>query len=275
MAPGGLTMRKLTFLSLAIVTLGIAGCGGAKVLKKPEPFETKQPLAMVSDERLVSSFDWVVVRAGPGTWAKNADWDEYLLRFKNLSGSPIQITNVRVYDSLGTRIETQTDRKSLVKSSKQTKRRYRESKIKVKAGMGTATMLAAGTAVGVVGFGMAGASAAGGMGAASSAGAGAGAVLLAAPIIAFVGIKRGVNNSKVNKEIIRRQTMLPMDIPPSKELSANLFFPLSPSPTHVEIIYTNAENEYRLLIDTQEALNGLHLVQEKDTVQTPGKTEQQ
>jgi hypothetical protein len=38
---------------------------------------------------------------------------------------------------------------------------------------------------------------------------------------------------------------------------------LSPSPTHVEIIYTNAEDEYRLLIDTQEALGGLHLVPNK------------
>jgi hypothetical protein len=259
-------MRKLTFLSLAIVALGIAGCGGAKVLKKPEPFETKQPLAIASDEHLVSSLDWVVVRAGPGTWAKNADWDEYLLRFKNLSGSPIQITKIRVYDSLGTRIETQTDRKSLVKGSKETKRRYRESKIKVKAGMGTATMLAAGTAVGVIGYGMAATSTIGGMGAAGGAGAGAGAAgafLLAAPIIAFVGIKRGVNNSKVNKEIIRRETMLPLKIPASQELSANLFFPLSPSPTHVEIIYTNAEDEYRLLIDTQEALGGLHLVPNK------------
>ncbi len=259
-------MKKNSLLMTCALVIVLTGCGGAKVLKKPEPLKTTQPLAVASDPRLATTLDWVIVRAGPGTWAKNADWDEYLLRFKNLSGSPIQITNVRVYDSLGTAIATHTDRKALVKGSKQTKRRYRDSDIKVKAGMGTATMLAAGTAVGVVGYGLAGASAVGSFGAPAAAGSGAGvagAVLLAAPIIAFIGIKRGVNNSKVNKEIIRRQTVLPLALPSSDEVSAKLFFPLSPSPTHVEVIYTDTEGEYRLVIDTQEALNGLHLVPEK------------
>ncbi len=255
-------------MTCALVVV-LTGCGGAKVLKKPEPLKTTQPLAVASDSRLATTLDWVIVRAGPGTWAKNADWDEYLLRFKNLTESPMQITNVWVYDSLGTQINRQLDRRALVKGTKGTKRRYRDSDIKVKAGMGTGKMLAAGAAVGVVGFGLALGSAAPsfGVGAGAAAGGGgagaAGAVLLAAPVIIFLGIKKGVNNRKVNSEIIRRQTVLPLALPSSDEVSAKLFFPLSPSPTHVEVIYTDTEGEYRLVIDTQETLDGLHLVPEK------------
>ncbi len=259
-------MKKNSLLMTCALVIVLTGCGGAKVLKKPEPLKTTQPLAVASDPRLATTLDWIIVRAGPGTWAKNADWDEYLLRFKNLTDSPMPITNVRVYDSLGTQINRQLDRRALVKGTKGTKRRYRDSDIKVKAGMGTGKMLAAGAAVGVVGYGLAAGAAAPSFGAGAAAGGGvgaAGAVLLAAPVIAFLGIKKGVNNSKVNSEIIRRQTVLPLALPSSDEVSAKLFFPLSPSPTHVEVMYTDTEGEYRLVIDTQEALNGLHLVPEK------------
>ncbi len=259
-------MKKNTLLMTCALVIVLTGCGGAKVLKKPEPLKTTQPLAVASDSRLATTLDWVIVRAGPGTWAKNADWDEYLMRFENLTDSPMQITNVWVYDSLGTQINRQLDRRALVKGTKGTKRRYRDSDIKVKAGMGTGKMLAAGAAVGVVGYGLAGASAVGGFGAPAAAGGGAGAgaaVLLAVPVIAFLGIKKDLNNRKVNSEIIRRQTVLPLALPSSDEVSAKLFFPLSPSPTHVEVIYTDTEGEYRLVIDTQEALDGLHLVPEK------------
>lgn len=258
-------MKKISLLMSCALVIVLTGCGGAKVLKKPEPLKTTQPLAVASDLRLATTLDWVIVRAGPGTWAKNADWDEYLLRFKNLTDSPMQITNVWVYDSLGTQINRQLDRRALVKGTKGTKRRYRDSDIKVKAGMGTGKMLAAGAAVGVVGYGLAVGAAAPSFGAgAAGGGAGAaGAVLLAAPVIAFLGIKKGVNNSKVNSEIIRRQTVLPLALPSSDEVSAKLFFPLSPSPTHVVVIYTDTEGGYRLVIDTQEALDGLHLVPEK------------
>ena len=260
-------MKKISLLMTCALVVVLTGCGGAKVLKKPEPLKTTQPLAVASDSRLATTLDWVIVRAGPGTWAKNADWDEYLLRFKNLTESPMQITNIWVYDSLGTQIDMRLDRRALVNGTKGTKRRYRDSDIKVKAGMGTGKMLAAGAAVGVVGYGLAvGSAAGGGFGAGAAAGGGAGAagaVLLAAPVIAFLGIKKGVNNSKVNSEIIRRQSMLPLALPSSDEVSAKLFFPLSPSPTHVEVIYTDTEGKYRLVIDTQEALDGLHLVPEK------------
>ena len=67
----------------------LSGCGGTKVLKEAQPIQTTQPLATVSDQQVTAILDWVIVRDGPGTWAKNADWDEYLLRIRNLSEQSI------------------------------------------------------------------------------------------------------------------------------------------------------------------------------------------
>lgn len=241
----------------------VAGCGGTKVLKETQPIQTTQPLAAISDQRVEATLDWVIVRDGPGTWARNADWDEYLLRVSNRSDQPIKVTQLTVVDSLDTRIESQSGRKQLVKSSKKTARRYKESGVKVKAGRGAGTMLVAGAAVTAVGIGAASAVAYGGMlgGAATAGGAGAavGGLLLLGPALAVGGIVRGVNNSKVNNQIELRQTKLPLEVPAGEELGLNVFFPISPSPKIVELIYIDATGKHSLVIDTSTALNGLHI----------------
>ena len=97
-----MTNPKFTVISIIALLLGpcmLSGCGGTKVLKEPQPIQTTQPLAAVSDQRVTATRDGVVVRDGPGTWAKNADWDEYLLRVTNRSDRPIQITSMTVIDS--------------------------------------------------------------------------------------------------------------------------------------------------------------------------------
>ncbi len=250
------------FVTVLLSTCALAGCGGTKVLKEPQPIQTTQPLAAISDERVTATLDWVIVRDGPGTWAKNADWDEYLLRVKNETGQPIQVTRLTVVDSLGTRIESESERKKLVKGSKMTAKRYKGSGVKVKAGMGVGTMLASGAAVTVAGVGIAaatmgpvigGATAAGGAGAAMAAG------LLIGPALAVGGVVRGINNNKVSKQIELRQTSLPVEVPAGEELRLNTFFPLAPSPQMVSVIYTGVDGEHVLVIDTNSALSGLHI----------------
>jgi hypothetical protein len=221
-----------------------------------------QPLAEISGHQVSVTLDWVIVRDGPGTWAKNADWDEYLIRVTNQSGQPVRVTQVIVVDSLGTQISPEQGRKQLVKSSKKTARRYKESGIKVKAGRGAGTMLVAGAAVTAVGVGAAAATAYGTVmsgAAAGTAGAAAGGLLLLGPALAVGGIVRGVNNSKVNSEIELRQTALPAEIPAGEETGLDVFFPLAPSPKEVQVTYIDGEGEHTLTLDTSVALRGLHI----------------
>ncbi len=234
----------------------LAGCGGIKLLKEPNPLTVTQSLATASDQRLSATLDWVIVQGGPGTWAKNAYWDEYLLRISNQSDLPIQLTNIIVVDSLNTRIAAQSGRKQLVKGSKKTARRYKESGIKVTAGSGRGTM---GVAVATAGGAAAGAA----MGAGTLAGAGGGAAVVGAAVLAPVlivgGIVRGARHRAVNTQIEQRQTLLPLDVPARDELMLDVFFPLAPSPRTVELAYSDATGEHVIVIDTSAALNGLHI----------------
>ena len=259
-------MIKPNFTVSSIITLllgasMLSGCGGTRVLKEPQPIQTTRPLATVSDQRVTATLDWVIVRDGPGTWARNADWDEYLMRVRNASDQPIQVISMTVIDSLETRVESQPGRKQLVKGSKQTARRYKKSGIKVKAGQGAGTMLVAGAAVTAVGYGAGVVAVYGSAYGAAAGGAGAAASVLTllGPALAVGGIVRGVRNSAVNKQIEQRQTTLPLEVAASGELALDVFFPLAPSPGMVEVIYTDANGENSLIVDTSVALNGLHI----------------
>lgn len=254
--------KRLFAIGITISLVSLFGCGGTKVLKEPQPMQITQPLGVASDRQNTATLDWVIVRDGPGTWAKNADWDEYLLRVSNHSDKPITVTKIIVVDSLDTQIAPEHGRKQLVKSSKDTVRRYKGSGIKVKAGRGAGTMLVAGAAVTTVGIG---AVAAAGYGAAmtgtaaGTVGAAAGGLLLLGPALAVGGIVRGVNNSKVSKEIELRQTTLPVEVPANEEIGLDVFFPVAPSPRRVELTYTDVAGEHALIIDTRVALDGLHI----------------
>jgi hypothetical protein len=254
--------RSLSVLVLA-GSAAISGCGGAKVLKEAQPLQIAQPLANASERQVATTLDWVIVRDGPGTWAKNADWDEYLLRVTNLSDQPVQVTGVIVVDSLNTPIASQPGRKQLVKESKATVRRFKDSGMKIKAGSGAGTMLVAGAAVTTIGVTAASATAyaaaMSGAAAGATAGAAVGGLLLLGPALAVGGIVRGVNNSKVNQQIEERQTALPLEVPVGQELPLDIFFPLAPSPQVIEVRYTDASGEHMLAVDTREALRGLHM----------------
>ena len=237
--------------------LALSGCGGTKMLKEPEPLVVTQSLATASDQHIAVTLDWVIVRDGPGTWAKNVDWDEYLLRVQNLSDDSIRVTNIAVIDSLGTRIETRENRKQLVKGTKKTKRRYKGEGLKVKAGASTGTLLTAGaisaaTTAAVV-------SAAGVF--SGTAGVAITGGLILVPVFAVGGVFRGVNNSKVNKQIKYRQTLLPIVLQEKEEKSIDIFFPLTPSPRQIEFIYVDSRGDHTLVIDAHTALEELHLVQ--------------
>ncbi len=258
-APQASSMMKnlLVRSAFLLLLLGLSGCGGTKVLKEPEPLVVTQSLATASDQHLSAALDWVIFRDGPGTWAKNVDWDEYLIRVQNLGDDSLGITNIIVVDSLGTRIEARQNRKQLVKGTKETKRRYKGEGLKVKAGVSGGTLLAAG-AVTAATVASAGAAAAYGS-TALAAGVVTGVLLV--PVLAVGGVVRGVNNSKVNSQIESRQTLLPVVLQEDEEKYLNIFFPLSPSPLQIEITYADSRGDHALIVDTQAALEGLHLIQ--------------
>lgn len=253
--------RALAVTAMVVLPL-LSACGGTQVVREPTPVEVAAPLAVASDPRLEASLDWVIVRNSSTAWAKNADWDEYHLRIRNPSASPLELLDVTVVDSLGTRLQPLGTRKALVNASRHSARRYRDSGLKVKAGAGgTGLIIAGASATGVVGAAYVAASAyAAGMGggAMSMTAAGAG-LLVAGPAMLAVGIVRVVNNNKVNHRIEQLHARLPIVVAGRTERRIVMFFPLAPSPRSVDLAYRDAQGEGLLAIDTAQALAGLHL----------------
>jgi hypothetical protein len=253
------TARKSLLLISVTSIYILAGCGGSKILKEPEPLEVTQSLATASDQHLSATLDWIIFRDGPGTWAKNVDWDEYMIGVENVSRDSLQVTNIIVVDSLGTQIEAREDRKELVRGTKKTKRRYKGEGLKVKAGVSGGVLVGAGVVAAASTSGLGAAAMAGG-----GAAAGAAAVVVLVPVLAVGGVFRGINNSKVNNQIESRQTLLPIVLEEEEKKNIVLFFPLSPSPRRIEVSYVDLRGDHTLIVDTQAALDGLHLVQAKE-----------
>jgi len=255
--------RNFSPVLLCCSAIALAGCGGTKVLKEAVPLQVAQPLAEATDNRIHVTLDWVVVRGGPGTWAKNADWDQYLIRVQSVSPQSVRIQDVTVVDSLETRISPQRNRKQLVKASRKTAKRYKSEGVKVKAGAGMGTMMATGAVVTAAGVGAAyGVAQASLMSGAATAGGGAVAasgLILLGPALIVGGVVRGVHGAKVDNEIQRLQTALPVQIEAAAEEALTLFFPLAPSPSRVMVTYADDEGDHELLLDTAGALHGLHL----------------
>lgn len=237
----------------------LAACGGSKVTKEPDPLVVSKPLATASDMRLSANLDWIIYRDGPGSWAKDVDWDEYLIRVQNLSVEPIRITNVVVFDSTGTRVERGGNLRQLVDGTKQTKRRYKDEGLKVNAGAG-GLVIAGTAAAGITGVAL-GTAAAGYYGATAGAIVGVGAAsMVLLPVLAVDGVVRAMNSQKVNEQIESRQTLFPLVLQDTQERHLDLFFPLAPSPRQVDLTYVDSDGEHSLNIDTRAALDGLHLV---------------
>lgn len=244
----------------------LTSCGGSKVLKEPKAIQVTQPLVTETDQQVSASLNWVIVRNGPGTWAKNADWDEYLISVFNETENDIQIIDVIIVDSLGTRLTSNSDRKELVKDSKETIKRYKDSELKVKAGMSGNSMIGTGFAVATVGApvtGLVAGSIVGGWAGLGVATVAVGGGLLVGPALVVGGIVRSKNNSKVAQEIERRHTVFPVTVVPHESVNLDIFFPLAPSPKQLEVSYILAEGGKNLIMSTNEALNGLHLFQEE------------
>lgn len=234
----------------------LVSCGGARLVEEPEIIQIPQPLAMSTDDTITGSLYWVVVRNGLGSWVENADWDEYLINVTNRSNAKVQIDSVIVVDSLGTRLSNSDKLKKLLKGSKKTAKRYKDRNVKMKSGYRPSTLYGTAAAGGAA----AGATIAGtsGMMAAGTAMAVV-ATIVAIPVLVGAGVYRGVVNEEISDEIQRRSTSLPVKVSTGESHSLDLFFPLAPSPTTVEIHYTSNEVQHSLIIDTTDSLDSLHL----------------
>ena len=243
-------------VAIVLATSALSACAYSKKLEKPIPLEQQGAIAAAADERVAVSIDAVIVRDGPGSWSRNADWDEYLLHVRATSGWSVEVTGVVVTDSLGKAHKPSAYRTQLARESKKTARRYDDEDLEVTAGTGGA-LFAGGVAVG-------GTSAAVGLATLGSSGAAAGAAtagaLVVAPVLLAAGVVVGIQGRQVELELYRRASEFPVSVAAGADVALDVFVPLAPAPQKVELKYTDPVGEHVLAIDTVTALAGLHLL---------------
>ncbi len=253
-------MRTLSgILAVLLVVFAGAGCGGAKILKESKPVERTDPLMIHANDDLTVVLVWIIVRDGPGTWAKNADWDEYHLIARNRTGEPVAINSITLVDRLGHESRPSSERDTLVDGTKATKRRYEDQEIEVQAGFGVVGLLAAGTVVTAGALAIVGASVSAGPFGMAAVGAGIAVLAIAVPVVAILAIRRGYNNRRVQAAIEKRHTSLPTTLDAGADTRLALFYSLTPAPQRIIIDYTTGAGPARLELDTSELLRHLHL----------------
>ena len=246
-------------LIMSVIVLTGSGCAFSKykMAKKdaPPPVEMNLKLDQPPVDFLLHS---VIIYKGPGSWKREAYWDEYIVSIANRGSLPLFIESATLVDFQDKYNSAGCNPWELEKQSKAWWKGIRangiSSGIAIGAGM-TASGLAfvSGLSGGVwTGYSISG------IGVAGAAG------LVALPVVGvsyIVGNLRG--HKKIEKEFDRRRMVLPAVIQTGKIVKGSLFFPITAGPKCLIINYKMGEEEYDMTF-ALSPLKTLHF-KEKET----------
>ncbi|MGA2446855.1 MAG: hypothetical protein ABSG50_15685 [Opitutaceae bacterium] len=235
----------------------LSGCvtRGYKLAPKDTPGPTLLKLS-AAQPPVEATLHTVIIFQGPGSWKREAYWDEYVLTVANRGETPAIIDSAMLYGSQSEPVTPGDNPWTLEKLSK------KWWQTNAARQTGTYLALGAGTAVGA---GVALASAMGGIMAgpvsagATAAGAVGAATVVALPLFAVGTVVANVHGKhKVEAEFRRRRLVLPLSIAPGQTVQGSLFFRITPGPQRL-VLQCRADGETRPLAMDLALLAGLHL----------------
>ena len=195
----------------------------------------------------------LIVFKGPGSWKREARWDEYVVRIANRGDKPLTVESATLVDLLGQPQFPGSDPWQLEKQSRTNWERYGKAGLKVLAGAGVVAVY----------VGASYAAAAGSLMAGPGAATGGAAVLTVIPLLAVVDI--GVvaimnhnNKVAVQTEFDRRRLKLPLTIAPGANAEGSFFFPMTPGPQRLVVRAHSGDTPLELVLELKP-LAGLHL----------------
>lgn len=191
----------------------------------------------------------VITDGSPGSWKREAFWDEYVATLHNGGDQPLQVASVTLVDSAGTARSPGDDPWALERESKTLERKYRDSGMAFARIAGPRVLAAAAEPVVI---------ASAGIGAAGAAAA-ATATAVALPVYAVTiwGINRH-NESAIKTEFYRRRLSLPLSLAPGETRTGSLFFPMVPNPRSMDLTWSTEAGTGDSLLPL-DFLRGLHV----------------
>jgi hypothetical protein len=215
----------------------LCGCVATryKLAKKDTPPVEALNIAFPPAGPLQAKLATLIVYRGPGSWKREALWDEYVVEVVNDGDRPLIIDAATLLDSKGMPYAAGSDPWTLERQSKKLEEQYRDR--------GEAFVRTAGAGLVIVGAGAAAGSAAAGSGAALVAPAAAGAAAAAVVVVVvvlpvyYVSILAINHHNKkaVMREFERRRLALPLTLAPGETRTGSLFFPMVRSPSSLAL----------------------------------------
>jgi hypothetical protein len=248
---------RATATALSAAVLVLSGCvtRGYKLAPKnmPAPVALHLDAAQPPVEVIVHH---VIVYHGPGSWKREAYWDEYVVSLSNRGLAPVTIDAAVLHDQQGAPVEPGVDPWALDRLSKKwwETNSARQTGTYVVLGVGTAA--GAGVAVASAYSGLMSASVSAG---ASTAGAIGAATAVTLPLVAVGTVVANLHSKhKIDAEFARRRLALPLALAPGQTVQGNLFFRITPGPQRLALHGRVADQPCDVTIPLTP-LAGLHL----------------
>jgi hypothetical protein len=209
-----------------------------------QPLNVKFPSSMLD-----TSLYTVISDGGPGSWKREAFWDEYVVTMHNDGEGALTIAVATVTDYAGAVRAAGTDPWALERESKTLEKRYREAGISF-ARIAAPRVLVSAAEPGVM--------ASAGIGA-SGAAAAATVTAVALPVYgaAVFGINMH-NKAAIKKEFNRRRIPLPLTLDPGETRTGSFFFPMVPNPQSLTLRWSGSVGEGDTSLELH-FLEGLHV----------------
>ncbi len=197
--------------------------------------------AATAPEGLTVTVHTVLVRNGPGIWVRDADWDEYIVSFKNSASSAVRIETLRLESPYLP--APQHSSLSLSQLEDRTKESIRAARDVAGVAGGAAVTVGATAAVAGATF----------------TGALATPPVAVAPVAGMFieyPLDRAIENHHLQHEdrsmieltILERGAHLALEMPPGQEMLRSVFFPLTPGPSRLMVGYRIADEQRELAV---------------------------
>jgi hypothetical protein len=194
----------------------------------------------------------------PGSWKREAYWDEYVVTLSNESDHPLNVSSATLSDYAGVARPPGTDPWRLERESKTLEKRYRDAGVafaRMAAPRVIATTAEPTVAAGVVG----------------SSGAATAAAVTAVAIPVYGAAILGINlhnRSGIKKEFDRRRLSFPLMLARGESRTGSLFFPMTPDPQALTLEWSSGAGNGVTALDLH-FLEGLHVERSRESQSPP------
>lgn len=238
------------------------GCASAKYQLTAE---AKPPVAInvaKAQPPVEALLHAVIIQRGPGSWKREAFWDEYVLSLANRGATPLTVESATVIDFLGLAVAPSEDPWAVESVSHQWLKEAEAKDIGRSIALGAASVASAYAVM----AGTIGAASAELYGPSVVAGLTLWALPLTLPVYAMAGTAANLSGKeKVEREFSRRRLVLPASIAPGQLAQGSLFFRIAPGPQRLVLRCSTNGQLHVVVLDLAAALAGLHLKQEAAT----------